>query len=276
METVGRICEGNNRLGFHSGDLGMAQKKSIAAPKRKLWARFFDRSEVPLAVYAALFVTMALLWIFQNLHPDVTLGFFTELMGAAFTLFIIDTLLVRSKLKRWKIVQEHVDYLIARDVNRLRDGLAVRAFAFDPVITAASNEEQLGAVREQRAILLSEMEEKSPEELVSILSTENLFTEDTSCYLDEKASALWNVFNMRYSEYMDPELVSTLIRLHTHIKDLDGHIRQYARAARFPEDSSYYKTVGLCGASVSIREILKMVNELKRKGYSETARIVSS
>jgi len=101
----------------------MDQEHSPGPPKKKVWSRLFGRSEIPLAVYAAILVTMALLWTFQSLHPDVTLGFFTELMGAAFTLFIIDTLLVRSKLKRWKIVQEHIDYLIARDVNRLRDGL---------------------------------------------------------------------------------------------------------------------------------------------------------
>jgi len=202
----------------------MDQEQS-PAPKKN-WLRFLDQSEIPLVVYAAIFVTMGLLWIFQNLHPDVTLGFFTELLGAAFTLFIIDTLLVRSKMKRWKIVQEHVDYLIARDVNRLRDGLAVRAFGFDPDIMEMRSEDQLKAVSEQRALLLSAMETKSPDELVSSLSKTSLFTENTYSYLDERASALWDVFNMRYSEYMDPDLVSTLIRLHTHIKDLGGHIRQ--------------------------------------------------
>ncbi len=80
---------------------------------------------------------------------------------------------------------------------------------------------------------------------------------------------------MRYYECVDLELVSILIRLQTHINDLDGHIRQYACVARFPGGSSYYQTVGLQGASVSIRDILKTVNGLERQGYSETARIVS-
>jgi hypothetical protein len=251
----------------------MEQEQSQAPQRKKAWFRLLDQSEIPLAVYAAIFVTMALLWIFQSLHPDVTLGFFTELMGAAFTLFIVDTLLVRSKMKRWKIVQTHVDYLIARNVNRLRDGLAVRAFGFDPVIREAQSEDQRRAVREQRGMLLTRMETRTPDELASSLSTAGLFTEDTCSWLDEKAHDLWDVFNMRYSEYMDPDLVSTLIRLHTHIKDLCGHIRQYSRGADFPEDTNYYQTIGLQGASVSIREILKMVNVLKRQGYSKLANI---
>lgn len=247
-----------------------------APVKPKAWSTFLGRSEIPLAVYAAIFVTMALLWTIKSLDPDLTMGFFTELMGAAFTLFIIDTLLVRSKMKRWKIVREHIDYVIARDVNRLRDGLAVRAFGFSAVITGGRSEDQLEAVREQRASLLSAMEGKSPDDLASFLSTTSLFTESTYAYLDEKASALWDVFNMRYSEYMDPELVSTLIRLHTHIKDVCGSIRQYSRAGRSPEDASYYQTVGLQAASASMREILKMVNELKRQGYSKPARIAAA
>ncbi|TVP93084.1 MAG: hypothetical protein EA348_01310 [Pseudomonadaceae bacterium] len=251
----------------------MTQEQAPEPQKKKIWPGFLDQSEIPLAVYATIFVTMGLLWVFQELHPDVTLGFFTELLGAAFTLFIIDTLLVRSKTKRWKIVQEHVDYLISRDVNRLRDGLAVRAFGFDPVISGIRSADQLADVRAQRALLLEQMEAQTPAELVSSLSQSSLFNEGTYAYLDEKASALWDVFNMRYSEYMDPKLVSTLIQLHTHIKDLGSHIRQYSRATAYPGDATYYQTIGLQGASVSTCEILKIVNELKRKGYSRTANI---
>lgn len=247
-----------------------------APSKKKTRPRFFGRSEIPLAVYAAIFVTMGVLWTLRNLNPDVTMGFFTELLGAAFTLFIIDTLLVRSKLKRWRVVQEHIDYLIARDVNRLRDGLAVRAFGFDPVIKEERSEDQLEAVREQRARLLSEMESQSPDGVASALSPEGLFNENTYSYLDEKAAAIWDVLNNKYSEYMDPELVSSLIRLHTHIKDLCGHIRQYGRAAGFPEDAAYYQTVGQRGASVSILGILELVNDLKDQGYSRPASMTAA
>lgn len=249
-------------------------EQKVAHDKKKGWSKLLNQTEIPLAVYAAIFLTMALMWILQSLHPDIMMGFFTELMGAAFTLFIIDTLLVRSKTKRWKMVQEHVDYLIARDVNRLRDGLAVRAFGFDPVITGVDSEAQIDTVREQRAALLLDMGAKSIDEIAASLSVSSLFNDSTYAYLRERAGALWDVFNMRYSEYMDPELVSTLIQLHTHINDLGGHIRQYARASTFPDDAAYYQSIGLQGASVSIREIVRMVNELKGRGYSRTASIV--
>lgn len=250
----------------------MNQQQIPDTPK-KSWLGFLDRTSVPIAVYGVIAVTMVLLWIFQELHPDVTLGFFTELLGAAFTLFIIDTLLVRSKTKRWRVVQAHVDYLVARDVNRLRDGLAVRVFGFDPVIAEGRSEDQVEAVRAQRAALLTDMEVLPLEELAAAFSTDSLFTENTYAYLDGKAGALWDVLNMRYSEYMDPELVSKLMRLHTHLKDLCGHIRHYGRGASFVDDAEYYETVGLRGASVSVRRILELVNELKRLGYSRPANI---
>lgn len=249
----------------------MEQGESPAPEYRRGWTRFLQRTEIPLAVYCTIFVTMGMLWLFQDLHPDITMGFFTELLGAAFTLFIIDTLLVRSKVKRWQLVQEHLDYLIARDVNRLRDGLAVRVFGFDPEIAPSGSEGQLEAVREQRARFLTEMAARTPEGIASSLSTAGLFTDTTFAWFDEKANDLWDIFNMRYSEYMDPDLVAMLLRLHTHLKDIGAHIRQYARAETFPDDALYYQTIGVRGASVTIREILVIVNELKRQGYSRPA-----
>lgn len=248
----------------------MAQSQPPEEPEKN-WLQFLDRTSVPIAVYGVIAITMVLLWIFQELHPDVTLGFFTELLGAAFTLFIIDTLLVRSKTKRWRVVQAHVDYLVAREINRLRDGLAMRVFGFDPVIDEGRSEDQLEAVRSQRAALLTEMQTLPLEELAEAFATDKLFTASTEAYLDAKAGAIWDVLNMRYSEYMDPELVSSLMRLHTHLKDLSGHIRHYGRAASFVNDAEFYETVGLRGASVSVREVLCLVNELKQQGYSRPA-----
>lgn len=244
--------------------------------QKKPWWRILLDTEIPLAVYAAIFCTMGVLWLIQEVHPDVTLGLLTELMGAAFTLFIIDTLLVRSKTKRWKLVQEHIDYLIARNVNRLRDGIAVRIFDFKPVMDAGLPEpEQVAAIRAQRAVLLLDAADQSPEALGQRLAEPSLFTEDTYAYLNERADDLWDVINMKYAEYMAPELVSGLIRLHTHIKDLCGHVRQYARAERFPEAAAYYRQIGRMGASVSLREIVAITNELKALGYSEPAALTA-
>lgn len=35
---------------------------------------------------------MVLIWGFRAVHPDLALNLFSELLGVAFTLFIIDTL----------------------------------------------------------------------------------------------------------------------------------------------------------------------------------------
>ena len=247
-----------------------------AARRQAWWVRLLSRTEIPLAVYAAIFATMIVLWVIQEVHPDITLGMLTELMGAAFTLFIIDTLLVRAKTKRWKLVQEHMDYLIARNVNRVRDGIAVRALGFSPTIaTGARETEQLAAVREQRAALLQRLAELRPEQLTAHLSEAGLFTDSTCSYLNERADDLWDVLNMKYSEYMAPELVSGLMLLHTHIKDLGGHVRQYARAEAFPDAADYYRGIGRMGAGVSVSQILAIVNALKDMGYSEPAALVA-
>ncbi|MCC5858480.1 MAG: hypothetical protein JJT90_10010 [Ectothiorhodospiraceae bacterium] len=242
--------------------------------RKKQGLRLFDRSEMPFTVYAAIGVTMALLWIFQAIHPDLTLGLFTELLGAAFTLFIIDTLLVRSKTKRWKVVREHMDYLIARNVNRLRDGLSVRAFGFEADIPASmSRPQQLAAIRAQRAKLLHAVETDDTEHLIPRLAEASLFSDNTYAYLNEKAEDLWDILNMKYSEYMDPELVSSLMRLHTHLKDVCAHLRQYQKAQQFPANAAYYEQIGRLGASVSLREIVSITNALKRDGYSEPASV---
>ncbi len=247
------------------------QTPKEAARKRRLLG-FLEWSEIPLKVYAAIFITMALLWIFQAVHPDVTLGFFTELMGAAFTLFIVDTLLVRAKTKRWKVVRGQVDYLIARNINRLRDGISVRALGFTPDIPDGLPEAvQYNAVREQRALFLEEMETLEPEQLIPLIPEAAFFTGETYDYLDDKAEDLWEILNMKYSEYLDPELVAALMRLHTHIRNTCGHIRQFGKADRFPEDADYYRRTGRMGAGVSLHEIVAGANALKRQGYSEAA-----
>lgn len=123
---------------------------------KKSWLERLAQTEIPLAVYATIFTTMALIWIFQDDLPELLVGLFTELLGAAFLLFIIDTLLVRSKTRRWKLVQDHIDYLIARNINRIRDGIAARVFGFNPDIADdVPEEEQLARISAQRAALLT-------------------------------------------------------------------------------------------------------------------------
>ena len=239
--------------------------------KRSLFAAL-SRTEIPLVVYVVIFSTMALLWIFQAVHEDLTIGLFTELLGAAFTLFIIDTLLVRAKTHRWKVVRNHVEYLISRNVNRLRDGVATRAFAFSPGIDSELSELAMTAImREQRAALLTDLEVLGAEELLRRADEGALFTEDLYAYFNEKAEDLWSIINMKYAEYMDPELVSVLIHLHTQLKDCCGHIRQYRKLERFPGSEHHYRQIGRVGMGVSLLEVVRLLNMLKRHGYSEAA-----
>jgi|GEM_PF-1016846 len=245
------------------------------ASLRHRWFSFLGRSEIPVAVYIAIFSTMTFLWVIQEVHEDLTLGLFTELLGAAFTLFIIDTLLVRAKDKRWKVVRNHVDYLIGRNVNRLRDGIATRVFAFNPRLEQTlSGSERVAAMRHHRAGLLEEVEGLDAEALGGRLGDSSLFDEDTDAWFNEKADDLWEIINMKYSEYLDPALVSLLIRLHTQMKDVCAHIRQYRKAEKFPESQAHYHEIGRLGVSVSLREVITLSNELKRKGYSEMASLV--
>lgn len=229
-----------------------------------------SRSEIPLIVYLVIFSTMALLWIFQTIHEELTLGLFTELLGAAFTLFIVDTLLVRAKSKRWKMVRTHVDYLIARNVNRLRDGIATRVFGFNPGIDAAlSQAEMTQLIRDQRGELLNELEQSGETRLLQDLDEDTVFSEEVYDYFNEKADDLWEIINMKYSEYMEPELVSLLMRLHTQMKDVCAHIRQYRKGELFSESEAHYHQVGRLGLSVSMHEVIRILNALKANGYSE-------
>ncbi|RUO26513.1 hypothetical protein CWE09_07340 [Aliidiomarina minuta] len=236
-----------------------------------------SRSEIPLVVYLVIFLTMALLWIFQTIHEELTLGLFTELLGAAFTLFIIDTLLVRAKSKRWKMVRTHVDYLIARNVNRLRDGIATRVFGFNPGIDVAlSQTAMIKVIRGQRAELLNKLERSGESDVLHGVDERTVFSEDVYTYFNEKADDLWEIINMKYSEYMEPELVSLLMRLHTQMKDTCAHIRQYRKGEIFSQSEAHYHQVGRLGLSVSMHEIIRILNTLKENGYSEPPSLAQS
>jgi len=76
---------------------------------------------------------------------------------------------------------------------------------------------------------------------------------------------------MKYSEYMDPIMVSSLMKLHTHLSDVCSHIRQYRKADRLTDQAAYYHNIGRNGISNSLLRAIELVNDLKRRGYSEAA-----
>ena len=126
-------------------------------------------------------------------------------------------------------------------------------------------------IREQRNEFLQELAALTEAELISRFNMGELFSETSYDYFNEKADEVWAILNIKYSDYLHPELVSILINLHVNLKDLCGHIRQYRKIERFPNEREYYGTIGLRGASVSIHKIIIIINRLKQEGYSETA-----
>lgn len=233
--------------------------------REKISKRLFKKTDVPVVVYLSVIIAMVVTWRVREKY-EIAGEFFVELFGVAFTLFIIDILLVRTKTKRWKVVRDDIDYLIARGVNRLRDGLAIRAFLFDP------NFEATLPVSEQRAKYLTELEQLSTEELPSFLNEADLFTADGYAFFKERASDFWDIINMKYSEFLSPVLVSQLINLHVHLKDVCAHIHQYRKSERNAEDALAFKRTAREGVSFSLKQVIALVNKLKEEGYSESAR----
>ena len=240
--------------------------------REKIQKRLFRESDTPFIIYFTVLIALLLALSFRNYHQDLSLNLFSELIGAAFTLFVIDVLLVKTKTKRWRVVQKHIDYLIARTVNRLRDGLSTRAFTFTPLFTSGSAEEgRSQQIRMQREVFLNELATLSAKELDSKLN-KGVFSEENYAYFNEKAEDIWSLLNMKYSEYLAPQLVSLLIELHTNLKDVCSQLRIYKKAERFPAEEAYYHASGRKGTARHLKEIIRIVNQLKQEGYSEAAR----
>lgn len=235
---------------------------------------FLKNSELPFTVYIAVIIALGLALALNLYNPELSLNLFTELLGAAFTLFIIGELLLRSKIKRWKIVREDVDYLISRNINRIRDGIATRAFCFSPKVELKnSNIEKSSDIPQQRGLFLAKLETLETQDILSKIKESELFTDENYDYFNDKADDIWDVLNMKYSEYLEPNLVSSLIELHTNLKDICGHIRQYKKIERFPENKEYYRSIGIKGIGITLKRTLKILNDLKKAGYSVEANL---
>jgi hypothetical protein len=232
------------------------------------------QSDRPIIIYVIVAISIIGAFALKNYNSDLSMNLVSEMIGAAFTLFVIDVLLVKAKAKRWKVVQKHIDYLIARNVNRLRDGLSTKGFAFQPMLKTSVSEVAINEeIRRQREKLLLELSTYTPEKLSQRISL-NLFTEDNYEYFNEKSDEFWNIINMKYSEYLEPSLVLLLIELHTNLKDLCSQMNIYKKHHLFPNEKSYYQAAGLKGASNHIHQIIRVVVKLKEEGYSEVARTV--
>jgi hypothetical protein len=248
------------------------QKKKTL--REKLNSKLLEKSDIPVIVFLTVVFSLFIVWRMRKYSPDLSLNLFSELVGVAFTLFIIDTLLVRSKNKLWEIVHVDIDYLISRNINRLRDGIATRVFSFEADVDFSNQDYNQNAknLSTKRAEFLNELENLSEEEVLSRLNEEVFFTEDNYDYFDEKAEDIWEVINMKYSEYLAPELVSQLIDLHTSLKDLGSSIRQYEKSEFLKAHREYYQNAGKQSAAAHLIDLIEILNDLKEAGYSELAR----
>jgi hypothetical protein len=245
----------------------MSIQKTTSKKFNNWWFRI---STGPIIIYCAVILGIIVALQIKPYHEDLSLNLVSEIIGGAFILFVIDFLLVRSKTKRWEIVQKNIDYLISRNISRLRDGMTRRAFGFQPNINDTfSKEEVKQDISQQRHLFLNSLSELDETELSKKLISE-FFSEENYDYFNEKADEIWNVLNMKYSEYLPPELVSLLMELHTHLKDVCAHIRLYKKSENFSTEKAYYKKTGSDGASHHLKESIRIVNRLKDKGYSKS------
>lgn len=247
----------------------MSRKETKKAPtlRESISKRIFTVGDAPYIVYVSVLLAMILLWRYRDAFDGLAGEFFIELFGVAFTIFIIDVLLVRSKVKRWKIVREDIDYLISRGINRLRDGVTYRAFNFN------SSNENLKELRKERADFLNDLSTLSSEELKTKLNETTLFTPESYDFFNERAADIWDIINMKYSEYLSPVLVSQLINLHASLKDICAQINQYRKSEKIKSKQNFYRTHAINGISFHLDEVLMLVNKLKEEGYSEPARV---
>ncbi len=251
-------------------------KKNWIPLRDKIEKKLITQTETPLIIYLAVALAIFIAWSIRRFNEDLSQNLISELIGAAFIIFVVNLLLVRSKNKRWKVVNEKINYLIARNVNRLRDGTATRAFEFNPILSELSSGNQTSdEIRFQREALFASLLELKAREFSTNISN-SLFTEENYQYFNEKAEDLWDILNMKYSEYLEPGLITMLMDLYIQLKDLCAHIRVYRKGQLFPEDSKFYRKYGMNGAAHNLIKILELVSQLKAEGYSETARVDST
>ncbi|MFN6946000.1 MAG: hypothetical protein ACK4ND_13710 [Cytophagaceae bacterium] len=247
-------------------------KKSKLPLREQIQKRLFAQSDTPIIIYLVVLLGIGFSLFLRRYHEDLSLNLVSEILGAAFTLFIIDVMLVKTKTKRWRVVQKHVDYLIARNVNRIRDGISTRVFSFHPSLKIEYAEDDIpNQIRIQREALLNDLEDLDTEQLASKINLD-LFSDDNYEYFNEKADDIWSIINMKYSEYLAPQLVHLLIELHTNLKDVCAQIRIYNKSNRYTNEKEYYHKTGLKGAAGHLKEIIRISIILKKQGYSEPAK----
>jgi len=247
--------------------------KIIQPLRKRLQMKRLTQTETPIIIYVAVGLAILIAIAIKPLHEELSLNLTSEMIAVAFIIFVVNILLVSSKNKRWKIVSSRMDYLIARNVNQIRESIATYAIGFNPDLPKDDPHNQIMQdIQDQRDRLFAELVGLTDEEMASRIQ-DQLFQEGHLDYFSERSEQLWNLLNMKYSEYLAPQLVSQLMDLHIQLTDLCSHIRSFNRSKWFIEDSHFYQASGRMGAAHNVKSILKLVIRLKSEGYSEIPRM---
>ena len=237
-------------------------------------------SRIPVIVYAALIVAFSVLGVLYFFLPDFSSDLLAELIGAVFVLLIIDNLMVRSRAKKWHAVDEEMKYLASRLIFRLRDGVAWRVFDFRPALQEGSDQkENMEILREKRHRFLLALENLSDKDFEKSLSTffENLdnpkFSASQYEYFFERAKEVWDLMDMKYSDFIDAAPAEQLLKLYIHLKDLCAAIRIFERSRGEVEGRAFYEESSSDSITFNLQGAVKSMNRLKELGYSEPPKV---
>lgn len=221
-------------------------------------------------LYILILVTFIGAGMLYRIHEDFGIDISIELLGALLTIFIIDSLLLRSKRKRWDVVQDEVEYILARTVNNIRDEILREIFAFKPEIPSCSEKNLKvieDSIREQRDKRFKEILQMEDEEIFKI-AEDNFLKKGYHDQFSESAEELWRMINTRHSEHLDPEVVDDFLKLHLILRDLHSSIQLYKRQNKEKNDKDFYIRKGGEGVVYNIKECIKVLIRLKKRGYS--------
>jgi len=161
-----------------------------------------------------------------------------------------------------------VEYTLGRTIHTLTDGLLKNLFSFVPDISEDSEDPEITA-RKQKEELLEELLEMDPEDVLERMD-DDFLEEEYDDYFLEKAEDLWRILNTRYSEHFEPELVTQLMDLNLHLRDLHNSIRFYKRSRETGQEaaSEYYEEKGSSRMVSSAKKTVECLLKLKEMGYS--------
>lgn len=235
-------------------------------------SKFLGLSNINLIyVIVFLFVLVSLLiWIFSR---DFWLNLLSEAIWTVFTVVLLDNLINHSNKIKWKIVKDEIDYLISRNINRLRENVLSRLFDFDPDLEDESKDTDTieKIIRQQRDKKLQELTKIDPQLLLKSLD-KKFSDKENIIYFDERSAEIWQYLDMRHSEYLSPDVVHCLIDLYVNIKDLCSHMRIYNRWKLFFRKNTYYIEIATEWIVFNTKNIIALLIKLKKYWYSEPAK----